>query len=379
MSSDSSKSSDTRGRLRALGARLAGTSAAPSSDREARHAFDTRPIFCGICRARRPRAPDADQDICAPCLQAERLKAGLVAAPEPAKLDPELRPLREAVRGTTWVWVVVPHRLQSGVNSGGGFVTREGRLLEDGSVVLPPPYDGAPIHGKPYKRRSAADLLADKLSGLGPKKNVSRLNAAERIAKALRADGYEVRVGWDQERPGETIFIHAERGQRPRRIGVVEVLSDGHIGYDHDFAALYERGKGVAALVDKAIDGLDIDPSLNPPPKRRMEIDAREAAFDIASLANDEALALGVNDRRGYSADLVQHRGMDGTRPRQVILHHRTPGHEEAGRVLIHEEGRIELGESTDPGERAAIEALVVRALDGRRVVLKQAGGAHAR
>lgn len=61
------------------------------------------PIVCDICHQRSLRAPDASQDICAPCLQIERIKSGVEEPPALLALDADLRPLREALTFDRWV------------------------------------------------------------------------------------------------------------------------------------------------------------------------------------------------------------------------------------------------------------------------------------
>jgi hypothetical protein len=314
---------------------------------------------------RMARAPTAEERREAEA-EVER-ETGRPVAPPPVPEAPQVdaRPSRAVRTALTWVWVVVPHRTELGIDSGHGFVAVEGRVLDDGTVGLLSPYDGAPIQGRPFKRRSAADRLADKLNGRGPKRKVSRFYGAERIVNVLREEKFAASMMFDQEHPEDTIFINAERDARPRRTGVVEVRSDGSIGYDRDFALFPEEG--IATLVSKVLDGLELDPALNPPPVLRTEIPAWEAAYDIATRASDDILGRDIHDG-GYAVELASHRRGDMVRPRQVIFMQRTPDHEEVGRVLVYEDGRVELSEETKAEEREDIESIVSRALRGRRV-----------
>jgi hypothetical protein len=313
---------------------------------------------------RMARAPTAEERRGAEA-EVERETGRPVTPPPPKPPRVEERPPRAARPALTWVWVVVPHRTELGIDSGQGFVAVEGRVLDDGTVGLLSPYDGAPIHGRPFKRRSAADRLADKLNGRGPKRKVSRFYGAERIVNVLREEKFAASMRFDQEHPEDTIFINADREGRPRRTGVVEVRSDGSIGYDRDFALFPEEG--IAALVNKVLDGLELDPALNPPPELRTEIPAWEAAYDIATRASDDILGRDIHDG-GYTVELAPHRRGDMVQPRQVIFKRRTSDHEEVGRVLVYEDGRVELSEETKAEEREDIESIVSRALRGRRV-----------
>jgi hypothetical protein len=199
-------------------------------------------------------------------------------------------------------------------------------------------------------------------------KRISRLAAAESIAKALRKVGWDAEIRWDIEHPDETINIRASRGNS---VGFVLVRFDGQV----DTEGVFSRDRTIDDLMDDALKGAQPDPALNPPPQRRTAITDSEAAYEVASLLSNERQGLEDRGADWYTDTDVS---ADVGFPASVLDVFRNEPHptlggdyrvrRHLGRVRVFDDGRVEYSDFA-PDHEAHMRDAVTRALAGRTIL----------